>query len=317
LSDQPRDRDAHAEPHADAHDEPRTAADTPPGGAGEPPAEATRAGRYTGEATPAVDAATVLLLRDRVKGEGPLEVLLLERHLDSDFAGGALVFPGGKVDDTDRHLDAARWTGRDPKGWRERLGTATDADARGLLVAAVRETFEEVGVLFATDEDEQPITAEHLRSPAFVRARQRLASRDERWDWRGWLEDQALVLDLRKLEFWSWWVTPEGQHKRFDTRFFVAMLPPGQTPAHDDVEATSLGWWTPDDALAAADRGEVTIIFPTRRNLEALARYPTAAAALEAARAGEVDTRRIQPTVVRRDGRLFVQHPFEDEPSPI
>jgi hypothetical protein len=88
-----------------------------------------------------------------------------------------------------------------------------------------------------------------------------------------------LVLDFRSLEFWSWWVTPEGQHKRFDTRFFLAGPPTGQAPAHDDVEATSLGWWRPEDALAAHERGEVTIIFPTRRNLEALARFDTAEAA--------------------------------------
>jgi 8-oxo-dGTP pyrophosphatase MutT (NUDIX family) len=277
----------------------------------------TRAGRFTGGNAPAVDAATILLVRDRVRGKGPLEVLLLERHLDSDFAGGALVFPGGKVDDQDRELDAARWTGRNPKGWRERLGTETDAEARGLLVAAVRETFEEVGVLLATDEEEEPVTADQLRSASFREARRRLCSRDERWDWRRWLEDEALVLDLRSLEFWSWWVTPEGQHKRFDTRFFLAVLPPGQAPAHDDVEATSLGWWRPEDALAAAERGEVTIIFPTRRNLEALARFDTAEAARQAAHDGQVDTRRIQPTVVKVGGELFVQHPYEDEPQRI
>jgi 8-oxo-dGTP pyrophosphatase MutT (NUDIX family) len=280
-------------------------------------APSTRAGRFTGGATPAVDAATVVLVRDKVRGQGPLEVLLIERHLESDFAGGALVFPGGKVDDGDRHLDAARWTGRDPKGWRERLGTATDEEARGLLIAAVRETFEEVGVLFATDEEGEPITADHLRRPSYVEARRRLASRDETWDWRSWLEDEALVLDLRQLEFWSWWVTPEGQHKRFDTRFFLGVLPPGQIAAHDEVEATSLGWWTPQEALEAADRDEVTIIFPTRRNLEALARFATADEARRAAHDDEVDTRRIQPTIVEIDGELHVQHPYEDGPSRI
>jgi 8-oxo-dGTP pyrophosphatase MutT (NUDIX family) len=277
----------------------------------------TRAGRYDGGDAPAVDAASILLVRDRVRGQGPLEVLLLERHLDSDFAGGALVFPGGKVDQRDRHLDAARWTGRAPKAWRDRLGTDTDAEARGILVAAVRETFEEVGVLLATDEEGEPITADQLRTPSFREARRRLCSREERWDWHGWLEDQALVLDLRAVEFWSWWVTPEGQHKRFDTRFFLAVLPPGQAPSQDDVEATSIGWWRPQDALDAAERGEVTIIFPTRRNLEALLPYGSAEEARRAAREDQVDTRRIQPTIVRVEGELFVQHPYEDEPSRI
>jgi 8-oxo-dGTP pyrophosphatase MutT (NUDIX family) len=278
---------------------------------------ATRAGRYDGGSVPAVDAATILLVRDQVRGKGPLEVLLLERHLESDFAGGALVFPGGKVDEMDRTLDAARWTGRDPKGWRERLGTETDAEARGLLVAAVRETFEEVGVLLATDEDGEPITADQLRTPSFREARRKLCSRERAWDWRRWLEDEALVLDLRSLEFWSWWVNPEGQHKRFDTRFFLAVLPPGQAPAHDDIEATSLAWWRPEDALAAHERGEVTIIFPTRRNLEALAGFETAGAARRAANEGRVDTRRIEPKVVKVEGQLLVQHPYEDDPERI
>jgi 8-oxo-dGTP pyrophosphatase MutT (NUDIX family) len=277
----------------------------------------TRAGRHDGGTAPAVDAATIVLVRDRVRRQGPLEVLLLERHLDSDFAGGALVFPGGKVDEQDRSLDAARWTGRDPKGWRELLGTAADADARGLLVAAVRETFEEVGVLFANREDGEPITADDLRAPSFREARRRLASRDEHWDWRGWLEDEALVLDLRALEFWSWWVTPEGQHKRFDTRFFLGVLPAGQTAAHDEVEATGASWWRPEEALAAHRRGDAVVIFPTRRNLAALAVYPTADAARHAAQHGEVDVRRIQPRVVKVDGELMVQHPHEDTPEPI
>lgn len=273
----------------------------------------TPAGRYTGETTVPVDATSILLLRD---GDAGLEVLLLERHLDSDFAGGAYVFPGGKVDVADRQLNPARWSGRDPAAWRDRIGAADDAAALGLFVSAIRETFEEAGVLLAR-RDGAALTDADLSDPAFIDARRRLASRDERWDWRPWLAEQNLTLDLGSLAFWSWWCTPDGQHKRFDTRFFVAVVPPEQSAAHDTVEMTASRWVRPQAALQAAAEGRVNIIFPTRRNLEALAAYPDARSAWQAAADGVVDQRRIQPTVVIVDGQVMVQHPYEDEPSPI
>lgn len=273
----------------------------------------TAAGRYTGETWPAVDAASILLLREGRQGP---EVLLLERHIESDFAGGALVFPGGKVDDADRHLDPARWAGVDPAAWRTRLGAASDADALGLLVAAVRETFEEAGVLLAT-RDGVPVTGADLARPSFVEARRRLAARGERFDWRDWLAQERLVLDLGALAPWAWWVTPKGQHKRFDTRFFAAPLPAAQTAASDAVETTGLRWTTPDEALRAQRAGEMVVIFPTRRNLAALAHHPSAAHAWQAAREGRVDMRRIEPEVVVVDGRVMVRHPDEDTPEAI
>jgi 8-oxo-dGTP pyrophosphatase MutT (NUDIX family) len=279
----------------------------------------TAAGRQTegpAAAAPAIPSASVVLVRD-VRDRAELEVLLLERHLDSDFAGGALVFPGGKVDDRDRELDAARWTGRSLARWREELGTATERDALGVLVAAVRETFEEAGVLLAHREDGSPLDADALRVPRAVEARHLLAARGASWDWRPWLSDEGLVLDLGALAFWSWWVTPLGQHKRFDTRFLIAKLPGGQVAHHDDVETTSLRWITPADALAQQARAEATIIFPTRRNLAALAAHTSADQAWRAAQEGRVDRRRIQPRIVVVDGRPMVHHPYEDAPSPI
>src|SRR6056297_2737827 len=129
-----------------------------------------------GTSVPAVVSASVVLLRDAVShgasdgaGEPPsdggdVEVLLLERHLDSDFAGGAYVFPGGKVDAADRALDPARWTGRPLSWWAPRLGVATDDEALGLLVCAVRETFEESGILLATSEDGTLLSGDRLAS---------------------------------------------------------------------------------------------------------------------------------------------------------
>ena len=277
----------------------------------------TAAGRLSEGASPVpVDAASVLLVRQR-PGGGPLEVLMLERHIQADFAGGALVFPGGKVDETDRGLDAARWVGDNPARWQQRLGAASAADAQGLLVAAVRESFEEVGVLLAEREDGTPVTDEDLRTASFRDARRRLCDRTQAWDWRGWLEDEALVLDLRRLRFFSWWVTPEGQHRRFDTRFFLARLPQGQTASPDEVESIEVTWRTPDDAVAAHHRGEAVVIFPTRRNLAALAALDDVEAAWRAAVADAVDQRRIQPTMVRDGERVLVQHPDDDAPEPV
>jgi 8-oxo-dGTP pyrophosphatase MutT (NUDIX family) len=286
----------------------------------------TAAGDAGPTGVPAVDAATVVLVRDRPvrhghrdepRDAGRLETLLLERHIESDFAGGAFVFPGGKVDDTDRHLDGARWVGRPLSEWRGPLGVAEDADALGLLVAAVRETFEEAGVLLAFREDGTPLDADDLTRPSFVTARQRLAERGRPWDWRGWLEDEALTLDLAALALWSWWVTPVTSPKRFDTRFFVARLPAGQVARHDTVETTAVRWMRPADALAEQARGDVVVIFPTRHNLTALAAFTTAEAAWHAAAAGEVDQRRVQPTLVEVAGRAMVQHPFGGAPEPL
>jgi 8-oxo-dGTP pyrophosphatase MutT (NUDIX family) len=277
-------------------------------------AERIGVGEITGEEVPATPSATVMLLRG---GDARLEVLMLERHLDSDFAGGAYAFPGGKVDDVDRTLDTERWSGPVPSQLARDLSCDDPADALGLHVAAVRETFEEAGVLLATRPD-GPVDAALLATEPYVEARRRLNVRGERWDWRPWLTAEGLVLDLGALALFSWWATPAGVHRRFDTRFFLAQLPDEQADvaAHDDVETTGSRWIAPSDAVAQAEDGAVTIIYPTRKNLAALAAYPTAAAAFAAATAGETDRRRVQPWIVRGpEGELLVQHPHGGPPE--
>jgi hypothetical protein len=145
------------------------------------------------------------------------------------------------------------------------------------------------------------------------------ASHDEAFDWLAWLADEQLVLDIGALAFWSWWVTPDGMHKRFDTRFFVAEVPAAQAgvTTHDTVEITDSRWLTPQAALAAQEAGEVVIIFPTRRNLEVLGAQPSAVAAIAAAREGRTDRRRIQPRMVAVGQVPMVQHPYEDTPHPV
>lgn len=270
-----------------------------------------------GRTTEPIDAATVLLLRDTPVDQ--VEVFLLERHLESDFAGGAYAFPGGKVDAQDLELAEERWSGVDPATMVDALGARSPAHAVGLLVAAVRETFEEAGPLLARRADGSPVTAEDLATESFLEARRRLAARGQPWDWRDWLAEQDLVLDLGALVPFAWWTTPHGMHRRFDTRFLAVALPADQADAlgHDDVETTDSVWRTPDDALAAADRGEVVIIFPTRRTLQALASYGSTAEVMEAGRTGRTDRRRILPAIVPVEGHPRVQHPDGGAPEGI
>lgn len=249
---------------------------------------------------PAVDSSTVMVLRDGADG---VEVLMLERHLDSDFVGGAYVFPGGKLDASD-DLDADLWDGIDPDAEAERMGVAPDLALR-LYVAAVRETFEEAGLLFASRRGER-LAAEDLASASFVAARERLNTREAHWDWADWLRSENLTLDLGSLAWWSWWVTPVGVHRRFDTRFFVAVAPEDQQAGHDEVETVHSVWTTPHRALAAAAEGRAMVILPTRKNLEQLAGHPTARAAVEWA-AGRTPPR-IGPEIVREGGRVVVRH---------
>ena len=270
-----------------------------------PPAARIPAGVLVGQGTVPVDAATVLLLRDGADG---LEVAMLERHLESDFAGGAWVFPGGRVERSDGELDPALWTGvHDPTA---AAGADDERQALAFLVATVRETFEEAGVLLAHHGDRGPLTRADLASAGFVEARRRLNDRDDAFDWHTWLVDQRLVLDLGALALWSWWVTPDGLHKRFDTRFFNAHAPPEQVVAHDELEVTSSRWTTPRGALAAEAAGRVTIIYPTRKTLEQLAAYGSAGDAWAAAAQGRTDTRRLVPRIVEApDGELLIAHP--------
>ncbi len=237
------------------------------------------------------DAATIMLVRDCESETGPaLEVCMLQRHLDSDFVGGAYVFPGGKVDDEDRTPAA-----------EEACALRSDAEASAMLgvesgglafwVAALRECFEEAGVLLAY-QGVGPIGEDTLVDAHDSGTRRRLAALRVALN-AGELRfldacrGEGLRLATDRVHYFSHWITPEPAPKRYDTRFFVAALPPGQVPIHDDHETVDTVWVRPDDALARAEAGEFDLIFPTVKNLEAISRFATSAELLAAAAAVE------------------------------
>ncbi len=254
------------------------------------------------------DAATVLLLRDE---QAALEVFMLERHIESDFVGGAFVFPGGKVDESDVELES--WSGIDPDGEADRFRSSPEM-VLSLYIAAVRETFEEAGVLLATRAGE-PIDPGFVASEDTQALRSRMASRGDTADWRPWLHENDLVLELGQLHWWSWWITPEGLPKRFDTRFFVAEVPVGQVAEHDDVETTDSQWMRPGEALVAAERGDVQIILPTRRNLVDLAQFPSVETVIRDARGRNPGP--ILPRIVPFEGGLAVDHDSFEGPETV
>jgi len=234
---------------------------------------------------PARDAATIMLVRDSADG---LEVCLLRRHLDSDFVGGAFVFPGGKVDDADRsELAQTVCAGRSDEQSSELLGV--ESGGLAFWVAALRECFEEAGILLAYPAGE---TGGDLYRPHDKAAESRLAHfRVEvnagRVSFLEACRRANVTLAVDRVLYFSHWITPEMAPKRYDTRFFTACVPPGQTAIHDDFETVETVWIRPADALSRHEDGEFELIFPTIKNLEAIGRFSTSKELLDAAAAAE------------------------------
>lgn len=232
-------------------------------------------------------AATVLLLRDCAAG---LEVFMVRRHHLMGFAGDAFVFPGGRIDPADADLAAASSLCPALPG--------VDAVAMAYRVGALRETFEESGVLLARDQNG---LIDGARVAALGKDRQDIAAGASRF--AALLVRESLVLAVDLLVPFAHWITPPIYAKRYDTMFFLAAAPAGQAAAHDGTESVDSLWITPKNALAAGDNPSARLEFATRRNLEKLGLFPSAEGALRAARTDSIVT--VQPVILDGpDGRM-------------
>ena len=230
------------------------------------------------------DAATVMLLRQATAG---LEVYMLRRRSSMAFAAGAYVFPGGSVDASDGDEGIA-WAGPDAPEWGQRLDAPAPL-ARALVCAAVRETFEESGVLLAglPPTSPSPLTG---ASPVLA------STGDDDWEadrqallagsltLTGLLRRRGLVLRTDLLRPWARWITPVTEERRYDTRFFAAALPDGQHARDVGGEADETAWMEPGAALAAARRREIALMPPTAVTLGELRACGDVPAALAARR---------------------------------
>ncbi len=234
------------------------------------------------------DAATVILLRGSEHGPA---VYYLRRHTSMEFAGGMCVYPGGGVDPRDFDATVA-WAGPPPAEWAERLGCDEEM-ARALVCAAVRETFEESGVLLAGPSPEEVVA--DTTGADWEADRHALESRDLAMT--SFLAQRGLVLRTDLLGVWGGWLTPAFEPKRYRTWFFVALLPEGQRTRDVSTESASVTWLPAADAVAQAERGEMLMMPPTYLTSLEVAQFGSAAEVVEAAhgRVVEMHTPDIEP----------------------
>jgi 8-oxo-dGTP pyrophosphatase MutT (NUDIX family) len=210
-----------------------------------------------------------------------LHVFMLRRNPSSVFGPGAFVFPGGAVDpaDSDPRL-TQRVIGLDDRQASARLGVASGG--LRIWVGALRETFEEAGILLSTRSGPEPGDSGHRETAALDAARARLNAGE--LGFADMLVEHGAVLDASNVSLFSHWLTPVGAPRRYDTWFLVAPAPHGQEGSHDDAELVHSEWVRPSDALARHESGDLELIFPTLRTLRVLESYETATALLDAVR---------------------------------
>jgi len=261
--------------------------------------------RFDPASVPVRPASTVLLVRD-TDGDGEPDVFMVRRTMSAAFARGMYVFPGGRVDESDAAAEIRELCdGLDDDEASERLKVPRGGLA--YWVAAIRECFEEAGVLLARrsdDPDGALVTfADPDASARFAEARAKV--HDGALSLGELCRREGLRLATDTIHYVSHWVTPFGETRRFDTRFFLAGAPAGQDAFHDDLETIESLWVRPSVAFARHESGEVVLMPPTLSNLQMVAGHRSAAAALEAAsRLGTPPA--IQPRLrLADDGRLL------------
>jgi 8-oxo-dGTP pyrophosphatase MutT (NUDIX family) len=242
-------------------------------------------------------ASTVLLLRDGPSGE--IEVFMMVRHYEIDFNSGALVFPGGSVDKGDQEIIARTefYTGEE----------GLDAAALSFRIAAIRETFEESGILLARSRGSNALI--DAKRAGGIEAVSRTALCEGKTTFLSVLTDHEVSLALDELVPYAHWITPEGMPKRFDTWFFLAAAPPEQVGAHDGRESTDSIWLSPREALAGGESGRFKLPFPTTRNLIKLGKQPNVKAALEGVGGKPIVT--VIPVMTKLNGGRQLRIPRE------
>jgi 8-oxo-dGTP pyrophosphatase MutT (NUDIX family) len=258
-------------------------------------------------ATP-TPAATVVLLRDTAPG---MEVLLVRRHDQVAFMGGAHVFPGGRVEPADLLPDV------DVEASLEELrARMPDVDrelATGLHVAAMRELFEEAGILLARDGTGTMVSL--VPGDAAERVRVRAGVADGTIAFAGFVRSRGWHLAVEALAYVAHWVTPAIDTRRFDTRFFLAIAPAGQDATHDAGELTDSAWLRPAEAIARCVHGEIALPPPTWTMLRWLEGIGTAAEAIRLARQRRVP--RVEPGFIQRGATRLVLLPGDPECPPV
>jgi 8-oxo-dGTP pyrophosphatase MutT (NUDIX family) len=275
-----------------------------------PPPLAEQARRFvtgtTGEVVPRA-AATVALLRD---GRSGLEVYVIRRARSMAFAAGMYAFPGGAVDERDADAQPG-WAGPPPSIWMRRLHTASEAEARAVVCAAIRETYEEAGVLFAAPAANP---SPDMTDPSWEADRLALMSR--KLALVDFVGRRGLLLRTDSLALWAHWITPRFEARRYDARFFLAVLPPGQEARDVSGEAEGVAWLTPEDALSRLADGEISMLPPTAVTLHELSRYASSAEAMSAAHLRTIRPITPEAVVDGDDVRLVLpDHPAVDEVS--
>ncbi len=245
------------------------------------------------DAVPPNDAATLVLVRDGAAG---LEVFCVERSKESRFMGGAIVFPGGKLDPRDA---GAEWDALVTPPRRAAFAN-DEAHLRALAIAACRESLEEAAIL--------PVTGACAQNDLLA-LRTRLEAEPDAL--RAFLAERSLRLELSALHAFARWVTPTAESRRFDARFFVAVAPAGQTGAHDDFETKSSFWATPAEILRRFEAGEVQLMPPTHRTISLLAEHRDAQAVLAYSARACLDP--IQPRLVKQGETLALVLPGDPE----
>jgi 8-oxo-dGTP pyrophosphatase MutT (NUDIX family) len=244
------------------------------------------------------DAATVVLVRD---GNRQIEAYLLRRHHEMAFAAGMYVFPGGVVDRRDSD-PALAWAGPSDAEWAERLH-CDEPTARALVCAAVRETFEESGVLLAGPTGDSVVA--DTTGADWEADRQRLV--DRTLPFSDLLAIRDLVLRTDLLAACGHWITPEFEPRRYDTRFFVAELPAGQRTRDVSGESDRVAWMTPRAACAGVDARQMAMLPPTYATLSQMSGIDRASVAVAAARDRAITA--IMPTVEVIDGESWLAVP--------